>query len=90
MKMKVSYCEPNDRLQRPHHHVVEVPDSCNERAVKNHSQSLVTLNNRGGVDVMELYGIMNDLSWRETNEVTTMTDAIHWLKNSDFKGWGER
>ena len=42
------------------------------RAKKNHSQSLIELNDRGGLSIEELYCLLND-------------QATHWYFNDDSK-----
>lgn len=51
------------------------------QALANHSQTLERLNERGGLDPRELYGVMNGYKWRELDKLDINT-CIEWLNEA--------
>ena len=63
---------------------VMLPDSCREIAMKNHGQTLERLNDRGGLGLQELVGVMKDMRRSELLKVTVfdIVDCFreyHWV-----------
>jgi len=63
---------------------VMLPDNCREIAMKNHEQTLERLNERGGLGLRELVGVMEGLRRNELPKVTIfdIVDCFreyHWV-----------
>ena len=56
----------------------EIVAPYDDNAIKYHGQSLERLNQRGGLSPLELYCVINDVSFYKTQ--MTETSAIEWLK----------
>ena len=49
----------------------ELVEGHNDQAKRNHEQSLARLALRGGLDPLELWCVVNDMSWRELTRINT-------------------
>ncbi len=47
------------------------------QAQRNHSQSLQRLNERGGLDPVEMYAVINDLLWRDVK--LSQRECLKWI-----------
>ncbi len=55
------------------------------QARRNHDQSLIRLAERGGLDPVEMYWIVNGLPWGTADpkkKEAVMRDAVEWLVNA--------
>jgi hypothetical protein len=51
-----------------------------EQAFKNHSQSLTTLNRRGGLSPSEAVAVIKGLPWRSISQTMTEAQCMEWLR----------
>lgn len=74
------------RVLKPYRYKGECPDFVpwsyieghKEQAMKNHQQTLERLNERGGLDPVEIYAVMNNMTWPEVSHIT-LEFAIKWI-----------
>jgi len=54
-------------------------ESHERQAIRNHSQTLETLNRRGGLSPKELFAVKHDMTWRDLSLKVDEQFAVNWL-----------